>query len=534
MRMGLLPSSDAGLYHEYRQDLRVHRMPEAVRTAAVVVFTLNMAFVALDWFAFPEEFAGFLVARMTLNAVLGVLYFVTARRFPIVSQSVLCMATGALLLWVIYGSGAPMGDYYVGLILAMVGLPVLLPLDPTRTAVMWSILVAGFVVSPALADGPDRREDLRDPLPVPRLGRVHRRRELGLPDAFPAQGLREATRDRGRPRRPEGDGPHQVALHGQRPPRAAHPAHPDPGAARGDPLRGVRPGARRAPGLPRDDARELAAPAQADQQPARPGEGRGTAVHVASTAPGSRGARARHRRRSASAGDAQACRADHRLRGGPSRHVSRPGSRREDRGESPRERAEVHRRRRSHRDPPAVPSRGRPAGRLGYRCGRAPRSARAHLRPLRPGGHVQHAEARRHRHRPLAREGAGGPARRKRLGGERGAGTRNPDVRGLSARRGRPGAGRDRSGRHRSHRGRRRLLRRPGRRDRPARRGNSTSTAWSTSRTTWTARPRPARTVFRRRPIAHRRERPRSSWPTTTRTCVACWARCWDATTGCA
>ncbi len=152
--MWLIPGSETAVYDEYVEDLRMHRMSEAVRTAALVVLTLNLAFAGLDWFAFPEKFAGFLGARMALNGVLGVLYFWAARRFPIESQTVLCMATGALLLWVIYGAGAPMGDYYVGLMLAMVGLPVLLPLDPARAALMWSILVAGFAVSPLLVEGP--------------------------------------------------------------------------------------------------------------------------------------------------------------------------------------------------------------------------------------------------------------------------------------------------------------------------------------------------------------------------------------------
>ncbi len=129
-------------------------MGESVRTAAIVVFTMNVAFVGLDWLAFPDKFESFLTARMALNFVLGALYFGTSRRFPLASQTALCMATGGLLLWVIYGSGAPMGDYYVGLMLAMVGLPVLLPLEPGHTAVMWSILTAGFLVSPMVVEGP--------------------------------------------------------------------------------------------------------------------------------------------------------------------------------------------------------------------------------------------------------------------------------------------------------------------------------------------------------------------------------------------
>ena len=152
--MWLPPSRDPGLLNEYREDLLAHGMSDAVRRAALVVLALNMAFVGLDWFAFREEFTSFLTARLALNGALAVIYFGTARPFPVMSQSALCMATGGLLLWVIYGSGAPMGDYYAGLMLALVGLPVILPLEPGRTTVMWSVLVAAFVASPLFVAGP--------------------------------------------------------------------------------------------------------------------------------------------------------------------------------------------------------------------------------------------------------------------------------------------------------------------------------------------------------------------------------------------
>jgi signal transduction histidine kinase len=152
--MWFLARSDAALYREYRAALRKRGMPEAVRTAAWVVLALNLAFVPLDAYAFPEKFQAFLIARLALCAALVSIYLGTSQRYPIASQSALCLATGGLLLFVIYGSGAPMGEYYVGLVLALVGLPVLLPLDPTRVAVMWSVLVGGFLVSPLVTESP--------------------------------------------------------------------------------------------------------------------------------------------------------------------------------------------------------------------------------------------------------------------------------------------------------------------------------------------------------------------------------------------
>lgn len=143
----------ADLYREYRDDLRIHRMPEAVRTACIVVFVLNMAFVALDAYAYPERLLDFVAARLALDAVLAALYFWGSRRHPAFSQSVLCLATGALLLWVVYGAGAPMGDYYVGLVLASVGLPVLLPMNARQAGWIFSLLVAGYAISPLFAEG---------------------------------------------------------------------------------------------------------------------------------------------------------------------------------------------------------------------------------------------------------------------------------------------------------------------------------------------------------------------------------------------
>jgi signal transduction histidine kinase len=144
--------SSADLYREYRNELRVQRMPEAVGRACAVVFVLNMAFVALDMYAYPEQFSSFLTARLALNAALAAIYFWGSHRYPELSQNSLCLATGSLLLWVVYGAGAPMEDYYVGLVLAAVGLPVLLPMNPRRAALIWSLLVAGYAVSPLFAE----------------------------------------------------------------------------------------------------------------------------------------------------------------------------------------------------------------------------------------------------------------------------------------------------------------------------------------------------------------------------------------------
>ena len=150
--MQAIGAVDADLLREYREDLYASRIPEAVGTAARVVFVLNMAFIGLDAYAYPDQFWNFFAARMTLNAVLAGIYFRARHRHPEHSQTLLCLATGSLLLWVIYGAGAPMGEYYVGLVLAAVGLPVLLPMSARQVAAIWSLFVVGFAASPLFAD----------------------------------------------------------------------------------------------------------------------------------------------------------------------------------------------------------------------------------------------------------------------------------------------------------------------------------------------------------------------------------------------
>jgi signal transduction histidine kinase len=142
----------AELYDEYRDSLVAKQMPEAVRRGCVVVFVLNMAFIGLDWFAYPEAFWNFFAARMVLNGALASIDLWICRRRPELAQSALYLATGSLLLWVVYGAGAPMEDYYVGMVLAAVGLPVLLPMNPRQAALLGSIFVVGYAVSPLLTE----------------------------------------------------------------------------------------------------------------------------------------------------------------------------------------------------------------------------------------------------------------------------------------------------------------------------------------------------------------------------------------------
>ncbi len=143
--------TDAELRTLYRQELRDGRITWYVRTGSFVVFAINTAFVALDYYVYPEQFSGFLAARAALNLALILIYARMSRVRPELAEATLCLATGAMLLIVVYGSGAPTSDYYAGLILLFVGMPVLLPLRAPEAAGICGVLLVCFLLSPLFA-----------------------------------------------------------------------------------------------------------------------------------------------------------------------------------------------------------------------------------------------------------------------------------------------------------------------------------------------------------------------------------------------
>ena len=69
------------LFRAYRSEFLTVRMPGYTRLGAGVAFGINTAFIALDYFSFPEHFRLFLVLRLGLNALFGASYL-ASERFP--------------------------------------------------------------------------------------------------------------------------------------------------------------------------------------------------------------------------------------------------------------------------------------------------------------------------------------------------------------------------------------------------------------------------------------------------------------------
>ncbi len=138
---------------QYRDELNRLKRGEAVRVALVVLFVINSVFVALDWWAFPEQFAGFLASRLALNALVGILFFRTSYANPVAAEMLGCLGAGAMLLTVIYGTGGPSSEYYAGLLLLFFAIPVLVTISARQCALIVTVLFAGFSVPAPMVAG---------------------------------------------------------------------------------------------------------------------------------------------------------------------------------------------------------------------------------------------------------------------------------------------------------------------------------------------------------------------------------------------
>jgi hypothetical protein len=137
---------DPQAYAEYRRGTETHALARALGRAAFVLFAINTGFVLVDYIIYPEKFLDFLPTRIGLNLVLGVIHLRTRTTHPVASSYGVCWAGAWMLLTVIRGTGGVASDYYVGLVLLLIGIGVLAPLSPRQAALAIGSIFACYVV----------------------------------------------------------------------------------------------------------------------------------------------------------------------------------------------------------------------------------------------------------------------------------------------------------------------------------------------------------------------------------------------------
>jgi signal transduction histidine kinase len=115
------------------------------------VLICQFVFIGLDRLVFPDQFVFFASMRLVLNiGVLGVL--LTWRfRYPDFFQIAIPVAVAFEILAMIYASQDSDSLYFAGLILVLVGTPVLQPISVRGSLLISSICIFGFVLCAAIA-----------------------------------------------------------------------------------------------------------------------------------------------------------------------------------------------------------------------------------------------------------------------------------------------------------------------------------------------------------------------------------------------
>lgn len=114
------------------------------------VLVCQVVFIGLDYWVFPEQFSLFLTMRITVNlAVVGVLIR-WRHQYPNASQIAVPIVVAIEILVMIYASGDSDSLYFAGLILVLVGIPVLQPISARSSVAISSFCVGGFLLCAAL------------------------------------------------------------------------------------------------------------------------------------------------------------------------------------------------------------------------------------------------------------------------------------------------------------------------------------------------------------------------------------------------
>jgi signal transduction histidine kinase len=115
------------------------------------VLVCQFVFIGLDHWIFPERFPLFLAMRLAVNlAVIGVLLR-WRHEYPNACQLAVPIAVAIEILVMIYTSGDSDSLYFAGLILVLVGIPVLQPISVRGSILVSSICVSGFILCAVLA-----------------------------------------------------------------------------------------------------------------------------------------------------------------------------------------------------------------------------------------------------------------------------------------------------------------------------------------------------------------------------------------------
>jgi len=139
-------SSRAHRWRHYRRELESADFGRNLRIGAAVLFTINSMFIFADLMVYPDRFIAFLYTRLALDLLLIVAAFHVVRHMPVLAGMLATFGGSVMLTIVIAGTGGSTSDYYPGLMLLLLGAPVLVPFSPRQTCWLVGLPLAAFFV----------------------------------------------------------------------------------------------------------------------------------------------------------------------------------------------------------------------------------------------------------------------------------------------------------------------------------------------------------------------------------------------------
>jgi signal transduction histidine kinase len=145
--------AEGDLYRLYWSEVGAERAAVALRMTAAMALALQIAFSFLDYFAYPESFPLFFAMRSFVNLVLVAILVKGRFSHPNASMLALAFSVGIEILAMTYATHAPTSDYYAGLIILFVGMPVLMPMTARQALWVCSLITAGYAAAPLFVAG---------------------------------------------------------------------------------------------------------------------------------------------------------------------------------------------------------------------------------------------------------------------------------------------------------------------------------------------------------------------------------------------
>ncbi len=139
------------LYKNYRAEINTKHLERSVRAIAKIAIIILLAFIALDYYAYPQYWTQFAFFRAIGTSVIAWVAFRFSKKHPVFSQYAVVILIGLLILAVVFKSHAPSTPYYAGLMLLLLTMPILLPLTTKDAIILCTTLCTPFFISPFIS-----------------------------------------------------------------------------------------------------------------------------------------------------------------------------------------------------------------------------------------------------------------------------------------------------------------------------------------------------------------------------------------------